>query len=550
LSDKKPLRIIPLGGVGEIGRNMTLLEYGENIIVIDCGIMFPESHMLGVDLVIPNTEYLIEHKHKVRGIILTHGHEDHIGALPYVLPHVPAPLYATQLTCGLIEVKLREAGLLGAADLHTIQPGDRIRLGPFEVEFFHVSHSIPGSVGIAVDTPVGLVVHTGEYKFDYTPVDGRLTDFHRLAGYGARGVQVLLADSTNAERPGYTPSEQVVRETFERVLSKAHGRVIVATFASNISRVQQFIEVALRYGRRIGIVGRSMIDNFQMARKLGYIRISDDALIPPERLDSLPPHEVAIVCTGSQGEPTSALVRMSNRDHRWVTIREGDTIILSATPIPGNEELIHATLNNLFRLGATVIYHQLEPVHVSGHASREELKMMLSLVQPRYLIPIQGEYRHLVLHAELAQQLGMPRENIFIVESGQVVEFDGERAWLGEEVPGNYVFVDGLGVGDVGSIVLRDRHHLARDGFFIVIAALDHDTGQLIREPDVVSRGFVYMRDAEALVEEVKRYVEEVLSRRPGDPETLSSKLRDELSRFLYERTRRRPMILPVILEV
>lgn len=546
----KRLRIIPLGGLGEIGRNMTLLEYGENIIVIDCGIMFPESHMLGVDLVIPNTEYLIKNKNIVRGIILTHGHEDHIGALPYVLPAVPAPMYATRLTRGLIEVKLEEAGLLHTADIQTVSPGDRVNLGPFRIEFFHVSHSIPGSLGVAIDTPLGLVVHTGEYKFDYTPVDGRLTDFQRLAEYGGRGLLCLLADSTNAEKAGYTPSEQIVSETFERVFSRARGRVIVSTFASNISRVQQVIDTALRHDRRVGIVGRSMVSNVAMARRLGYIRISDDDIIPMEKLDHLPAHEVAIVCTGSQGEPFSALVRMSNRDHRWVTIRDGDTVILSATPIPGNEELVHTTLNNLYRQGATVIYHQLEPVHVSGHASREELKMMLGLTRPKYFIPIQGEYRHLILHRELALDLGMPRENVFVIESGQVVEFDENGARLGQPVSGGYVFVDGLGIGDVGEIVLRDRHHLSRDGFFIVVVAVDHETGELLREPDVVSRGFVFMRDADALVEKTKQRVIDILSNGGGNPEALNAKLRDDLSRFLYEETRRRPMLLPVILEV
>lgn len=546
----KKLRIIPLGGVGEIGRNMTLLEYGENIIVIDCGIMFPESHMLGVDLVIPNTEYLIQNKGIVRGIILTHGHEDHIGALPYVLPDVPVPLYATRLTRGLIEVKLEEAGLLGAADIHTVEPGDRVNIGLFRIEFFHVSHSIPGAVGLAIDTPLGLVVHTGEYKFDYTPVDGRLTDFQRLASYGGHGVLCLLADSTNVEKPGYTPSEQIVSDTFERIFSRARGRIIVSTFASNISRVQQLIDTALRHGRRVGVVGRSMVNTFAMARRLGYIRIADDDVIPPEQLNRLPAHQVAIVCTGSQGEPFSALVRMSNRDHRWVIIREGDTVILSATPIPGNEELVHTTLNNLYRQGATVIYHQLEPVHVSGHASREELKMMIGFTQPKYFIPIQGEYRHLVLHAQLARELGIPKGNIFVIESGQVVEIDENGARLGEPVPGNYVFVDGLGIGDVGQIVLRDRQHLARDGFFIVVAAVDHETGELLREPDIVSRGFVFMRDADALIERTKQHVVEILSNGGGNPEALNAKLRDDLSRFLYEETRRRPMILPVILEV
>jgi ribonuclease J len=543
------LRIIPLGGYGEIGRNMTLLEYDKNILVIDAGLMFPENDMLGVDIVIPNITYLVEHRDRVRGIVITHGHEDHIGALPYVLPQLNVPVYATRLTRGLIEVKLREHKLLGQAQLHTVHAGDRFRLNPFDVELFRVSHSIPDSVGVAVDTPVGLVVHTGEYKFDYTPVDGQVTDFQRLAEYGGRGVLVLLSDSTNAERQGATPSEKVVTETFDRLFAQAEGRIIVSTFASNISRVQQVIETAQRYGRRVGIVGRSMIENVKMAQELGYIEVPEAALLKLDEMEHLPARQVAIVCTGSQGEPTSALVRMAQQEHKVVNIRAGDTVVLSASPIPGNEELVSRTLNNLFRLGARVYYHRLMPVHVSGHASQEEQKLMITLTRPRFFIPVQGEYRHLVLHAELAHELGVPRENIFIIENGQVLELDQDSCRVADEVQGGYVFVDGLGVGDVGNVVLRDRHHLARDGFVIAIVAVERETGKLATEPELISRGFVYVRDAEELLEQAKAQVIGAMHRH-GHPFGVEDKIHDVLSQFLYEQTRRQPMILPVVIQV
>ena len=542
------LRIIPLGGAGEVGKNMTVLEFGETAIAIDCGLMFPQSDMLGIDLVVPDISYLMEAPDYLKGIFLTHGHEDHIGALPYVLRQLEAPLFATKLTRGLIEVKLREAKLLDTTEIHTMAPGDRVQVGPFTVESFHVCHSIPDSVGLAIDTPQGLVVHTGEYKFDYTPVHGRLTDYAALAGYGQRGVLALMSDSTNAERHGYTPSERLVSETFERVFSQAEGRIIVSTFASNISRVQQVIDCALRHGRRLGVVGRSMVENVRMARNLGYLTVPDDMLLRPEDLETFPPSRVAIVCTGTQGEPTSALVRMANQEHRQVNIQKGDTVILSATPIPGNEELVHRTLDNLFRLGATVHYHRLLPVHVSGHASREEQKMMVSLTKPRYFIPAGGEYRHLVLHAQLARELGIPEENIFVVENGQVIEFNDEGARLGERVSGGHVLIDGLGIGDVGEVVLRDRHLLSRDGFVVVVVALDEGTGEIIEGPDIISRGFVYMRDAEELIDEAKSLVVEALAN--GHRDTASNLIRDTLAELLYQRTRRRPMIFPVVLEV
>jgi ribonuclease J len=546
---KNILRLIPLGGVGEIGKNMTLMEYGEDIIVIDAGLMFPENYMLGIDIVIPDISYLLEHKDKVRGIIITHGHEDHIGGLPYVLPQVNVPIYATRLTRGLIEVKLKEHKLLKATSLHTIQPGDTLDLGPFHVEFFRVCHSIPDGVGLAVETPVGLVVHSGDFKFDHSPVDGRLTDFAKLAELGGRDVLVLLSDSTNAETPGYTHSEQEIGETFDRIFSKAKGRVIVATFASNISRIQQVIETAERHNRRVGVVGRSMVNNVKMAIELGYLNVSPDMLLTIGEINRLPPRKVVMVCTGSQGEPTSALVRMASEEYRSISIRPGDTVIVSATPIPGNEELINHTLNNLFRLGADVYYDELLDVHVSGHASREEQKLMINLIKPRFFVPIHGEYRHLVLHAQMAQQLGIPAKNIFVIESGQVLELDGNEGWLGEEVAGGYVFVDGLGVGDVGQVVLRDRQHLSRDGFLIAVVAVDEKTGELLAEPDIISRGFVYMREAEDLIEQAKEQVVIALEN-SGSPAVVSTKIKDTLSEFLYEQTRRRPMILPVVIEV
>ena len=546
---KNNLRLIPLGGVGEIGKNMTLMEYGEDIIVIDAGLMFPENYMLGIDIVIPDISYLLEHKDRVRGIIITHGHEDHIGGLPYVLPQVNVPIYATRLTRGLIEVKLKEHKLLKATSLHTIQPGDTLDLGPFHVEFFRVCHSIPDGVGLAVETPVGLVVHSGDFKFDHSPVDGRLTDFAKLAELGGRDVLVLLSDSTNAETPGYTHSEQEIGETFDRIFSKAKGRVIVATFASNISRIQQVIEMAERHNRRVGVVGRSMVNNVKMAIELGYLNVSPDMLLTIGEINRLPPRKVVMVCTGSQGEPTSALVRMASDEYRSVSIRPGDTVIVSATPIPGNEELINHTLNNLFRLGADVYYDELLDVHVSGHASREEQKLMINLVKPRFFVPIHGDYRHLVLHAQMAQQLGIPAKNIFVIESGQVLELDGNEGWLGEEVAGGYVFVDGLGVGDVGQVVLRDRQHLSRDGFLIAVVAVDEKTGELLAEPDIISRGFVYMREAEDLIEQAKEQVVIALEN-SSSPAVISTKIKDTLSEFLYEQTRRRPMILPMVIEV
>ncbi len=544
------LRIIPLGGMGEVGRNLTVIEYGGDIVVVDCGLMFPQSDMPGVDLVVPNFSYLVEHADRILAYVITHGHEDHIGALPYALPHAPAPVYATRLTRGLIEVRLKEHGLLDSAELVTVTTDDVIELGPFRVEPFRVSHSIPDAVGLAIDTPLGLVVHTGEYKFDLTPVDSHVTDIHKLAEFGRCGALVLLSDSTNAERAGHTPSEATVRDALQRVFERAQGRIIIATFASNISRVQEIINAARSFDRKVGMVGRSMENNTAMARKLGYLRADDGRILGVRELEDLPDEEVVICCTGTQGEPTSALVRMANDDHRDITLKEGDTVVLSATPIPGNEELVHRTLNNLFRRGANVLYQALTPVHVSGHASREEQKLMLRLISPRYFVPNGGEYRMLVLHAGLAEELGMRAEDIFVIENGQVLELDGQSARLGEEVDGGLVYVDGLGVGDVGQVVLRDRHHLARDGFVVVVVAIEAKTGKLAREPEVLTRGFVYLREASGLIEDMRHFVVELVEQTHGAHDVISDDIRDELGRFIYKRTKRRPMVLPMVLEV
>jgi ribonuclease J len=543
------LRIIPLGGIGQIGKNMMVFEYGDQLLIVDCGLMFPESDMLGIDIVIPDMEYVFERKDKVQGIIVTHGHEDHIGGLPYLMQQVQAPLYATRLTRGLIEVRLKEHHLLDDAELRTVSPGDVVHLGNFSVEFFRVCHSIPDGVGLGITTPVGLVVHSGDFKFDQTPVDGRLTDFATLAELGGRGVLALFSDSTNAETDGHTPSEQVVGETFEQVFARAPGRIIVATFASNISRVQQVVDTARKFDRRVGIVGRSMINYAKAASGLGYLDLEPDELLAPHEMNALPPERVAIACTGSQGEPTSALVRMALGEHRQVNIHPGDTVIVSATPIPGNEELVNRTINNLFRAGARVYHHERMQVHVSGHGSREEHKLMLNLIQPRFFVPIHGEYRHLVHHARMAEQVGIPPENIFVIESGQVLEFGPDWARINGQVTEGHVMVDGLGVGDIGNVVLRDRHLLSRDGFVVVVVAVDADTGKVIEGPYIITRGFVYIRESSDLIDDAAQCVLEALEH-GGAKATLNAKIKDSLALFLYEQTKRRPMILPVVMEV
>jgi ribonuclease J len=546
---KDPLRIVPLGGVGEVGKNMLLIECGDDAIAIDCGLMFPENEMLGIDLVIPDVTYLLDNPGLLKAIFLTHGHEDHIGALPYILPQVPVPLYATRLTRGLIEVKLKEAKLLAQTEINTVTVNSRIEIGPFTIEPFHVCHSIPDAVGYAIYTPQGLIIHTGEYKFDYSPADGKLPDFDRLRAYGDEGVLTLLSDSTNSERAGHTPSEQIVGEAFETIFSQARGRIIISTFASNISRVQQIINIAMAHNRKLAVVGRSMVDNVKMAINLGYLTAPEDLIIHVDDLEDYPDSQIAIVCTGTQGEPTSALVRMANQEHRQVKLQKGDTVILSATAIPGNEELVHRTLNNLFRLGVDVIYQSLMPVHVSGHAFQEEQKLMIELMRPRYFIPIQGEYRMLVLHARIGEAAGVPKDNVFVVENGQVIEFEDDMGYLAETITSGQILVDGLGIGDVGKVVLRDRHLLSRDGFVVIVIAID-ESGHLVDGPDIISRGFVYVRDSEDLIEEAKERVIELVTSGKVHGDTAATIIRDDLSQFLYQRTRRTPMIFPVVLEV
>ncbi|MDP3047332.1 MAG: ribonuclease J [Chloroflexota bacterium] len=550
---KSKVRIIPLGGLGEIGKNMMAVECGEDILVIDAGLMFPEEEMPGVDLVIPDISYLVENRDRVRALVVTHGHEDHTGALPYVLPKLDVPIYATKLTQGLIAVKLKEHHLLDKVKLNTVQAGDEVNIGCFRLEFFHVCHSIPDGVGIALHTPVGLIIHTGDFKFDQTPVDGRLTDFSRLARLGGQDVLALLSDSTNSERPGYTPSERQVGEMFDRVFMRAPGRIIIATFASNISRIQQVIEAAIRYDRRVAVIGRSMTENVRMSVELGYLDVPEGVLMRVDEAGRLPRDKVAIITTGSQGEPTSALTRMANREHRQLQIEDGDTVVISATPIPGNEESVNHTIDNLFRQGADVVYDTLTNVHVSGHGAQEDQKMMLNLLRPRFFMPIHGEYRHLRLHAKTAEELGMAPANIFILENGQVLEFGLHSAKINGKVPAGYVLVDGLGVGDVGHVVLRDRKLLSEDGVVIVNVTVDKQTGRPVSEPDIISRGFIYEPDSEGLLEMAREKVNAALAEgvtRSAERGYISAKIKETLGRFLYDQTHRRPMILPVVTEV
>lgn len=550
---KQKLRIVPLGGLGEIGKNMLALEFGDDLIAIDAGLMFPEAEMLGVDLIIPDISYLVEHRQKLRAIIITHGHEDHTGALPYILPRLQVPIYCTRLTEGLISVKLKEHRVHAHVQITVVKPGDEVKLGRFRVEFFRAGHSIPDSAGLIIRTPVGVAVHSGDFKFDFTPVDGLPIDFSRLARVGGEGVLVLFSDSTYVEEGGYTPSEQTVGETLDRIIGAAQGRVIVATFASLISRIQQVIDAAARHGRKVFIVGRSMVDNVRMATSLGYLRIPPDTLSTMDQLGRLKPEQVVLITTGSQGEPTSALVRMAHRDHRQVRIQPGDTVVVSASPIPGNESLINRTVDNLFRQGAKVVYHKLAPVHVHGHASREELKLLLNLVKPRFFVPIHGEYRHLSLHAELAQSVGIPPDHTYVLEDGDILELtaqEGRR--MGRLDIGN-VYVDGMGVGDISSVVLRDRQMLSKDGIVIVVVTIDKTTGRLVGLPDIVTRGFVAPDGEEEMLEESRQLLVKALDHTGGHLAEwgfVNSKIKDTLSKFLYKQTRRRPLILPLMVEV
>lgn len=541
------LRIVPLGGLGEVGKNMTVFEYGRNILIVDAGVMFPENDMLGVDFIIPDFGYLMDKKELVRGIIATHGHEDHIGGLPYVLKEIKAPIYATRLTRGLIEVKLRDHRLLDQTAIHTIEAGERINIGPFGIEVYHVCHSIPDGVGLGITTPLGLVVHSGDYKFDHTPVDGWPTDFAKLAEFAGRGVLALLSDSTNAERTGWTPSERTVEDAFEEVFQEAPGRVIVATFASLISRIQQVLNAAQRYGRKVAIAGHSMTENVRIAQKLGYLNVPTDLILPLNRVNDFPPSKVAIMATGTQGEPSAVLGRLATGRHRHIGVQQGDTVVMSAHPIPGNEELVHRIINRLLQRGAHVLYDAIAPVHVSGHASREEQKLLLNVIRPEYFVPIHGELRHLHQHAAMARELGISADNIAVVENGTIIEFDDAGMTIGERVPGGYVFVDGAMVGDIGPAVLRDRESLARDGFVTALVNRNPRTGKLLGRPRLISRGFVYLPDADELLKAAEDVLVASLADGDDDWESL---IQSRLGQFLYSETKRRPVIIPVINDV
>jgi ribonuclease J len=542
------LRIIPLGGCGEIGKNMTAFEYGPNILLIDCGIMFPENDMLGIDFIIPDWKYLRDKRDQLRGIIITHGHEDHTGGLPYLLKEMPeVPVFATKLTRGLIEVKLRNHKILDQVRLQTIEAGSRIELGPFGLEFFRVAHSIPDGVGVGITTPAGLVVHTGDFKFDHTPVDGKPTDFAKLAEFGGRGVLALMSDSTNADQPGTTPSERVVDAAFTQVFSEAKGRILVGTFASLISRIQQVANAAQRHNRKLAFTGTSMLENVKMAQKLGYLDLPSDLIVRLEDTKKMPADRVVIMTTGTQGEPSSVLARVAIGQHSQIQIERGDTVIMSAHPIPGNEEMVNRTINRLFQRGANVLYDPIAQVHVSGHASQEEQKLMLNLVKPEYFIPVHGELRHLRAHEALARQLGIPAQNIFVIENGYSVEFDGGEGRIGERVPGGYIYIDGSGVGDVGPTVLRDREVLGRDGFVIAVIHRDPDRGVIIDQPELISKGFIHPEDGEDILSGAAEMVLRLSSDTALSDKALRDSIKDKLAEYLYRETKRRPMIIPVL---
>ena len=534
------LRIIPLGGLGEVGKNMMVYEYDDQILVVDTGIMFPTNDMLGIDYIIPDFEYLTEHRDKICGIVITHGHEDHTGAITHVLEEINAPIYATRLTLGLVEVKLARGGLLQKAELIPVNAGDSLEIGPFTVEFFHVSHSIPDAVGLGITTPAGLVVHTGDYKFDPTPVDGWPTDFAKLAEFSSRGVLALMADSTNADKSGWTPSERVIDPAFDKVFAEAEGRIIVATFASLISRMQQVVDAAERHGRKVAFVGYSMENNSKMAIKLGYLEAPAETVVPLEEALKLPAAEVVLMATGSQGEPSSMVGRLSMGTNRRFSIKEGDTIVLSSHPIPGNEEVIYRTINRLFRRGANVLYEPLTAVHVSGHAKQDEMTLMLHLVKPKYLIPIHGELRHLRQHATLAQDSGISPENIAVIENGQIVEFEDGVLNLGDRIPGGYIFVDGARVGEVGPSVVREREALAREGVVLVSLVLDHG-GRLRELPEIITRGFVYKHEADELLDAVSERIVETVKSSPGN---IHDQVVQTVRSYLYNETKSRPMVL------
>ncbi len=538
------LKIIPLGGLGEVGKNMTAYEFQNQILIVDTGIMFPKNDMLGIDYIIPDYEYLRQKADKVVGIVITHGHEDHIGAIHHVLNDISAPVYGTRLTLGLIEVKLGRNNAAGKAMLNTVQAGGSVDIGPFKVEFFHICHSIPDAVGLGITTPAGLVVHMSDFKFDHTPVDGWPTDYAKLAEFSKRGVDLLLSDSTNSERPGWTPSEMVIGPALDEVLTQAPGRVIVATFASLISRIQQVADAAEKHGRKMALAGSSMIDNVKIARKLGYLNISDDVLIPLDQALHLQNHKVVLMCTGSQGEPSSIVGRLSAGTNRQFDLKQNDTVVLSSHPIPGNEETISKTINRLLRRGANVIYDALAPVHVSGHASQEEQKLLINMVKPKHFMPIHGELRQLKQHGALAIELGIPQENVIVVENGQIVELSGGRVKLGDRIPGGYVFVDGQSIGDVDYDIMRERGKLARNGIFLIDISVDKLDGRLLHEPEIITRGFVSPEDAEEMIPEVRKRIMGAVNGGGWDNE---KDIINAVRSYLYEETKRRPMVLVTV---
>ena len=553
MSKLDTLKIIPLGGLGEVGKNITVIEYKNDIILIDCGLTFPEEEMLGIDVVIPDITYLLKNKEKIRGLVLTHGHEDHIGAIPFVLKKLNIPIYGTKLTLGLLETKFREHKLKDVS-MNVVKHGGKIKLGVFEVEFIKTGHSIPDSAALAIDTPVGKIIHTGDFKIDYTPIDGDMIDLNRFSELGKEGVLALMADSTNAERPGYTMSEKTVGDTFKGIFANHKHRIIVATFASNVHRVQQIINASEENGRKVVLSGRSMINTTTVSNELGYLDIKEGTLIDINDMKKYPSGEITIISTGSQGEPMSALVRIAEGDHRKIELEPEDLVIFSATPIPGNEKTVSKVINNLVEKGIEVIYEALADVHVSGHACQEELKLIQTLVKPKYFIPMHGEFRHLKMHAGLSENLGTPKENIFIMDNGTTLELTKDTAKIGNRVPSGNILVDGLGVGDVGNIVLRDRKHLSEDGLIVVVLTMSKKDGKILAGPDIISRGFVYVRESEDLLEEARITVRDILAdcekRNITDWATLKSNVRDTLRNHIYGKIKRNPMILPIIMEV
>ncbi len=550
-----PLRIIPLGGLGEIGKNCTLFEYDGDMFLVDCGMSFPDEDTPGVDIIIPDFSYVLENKDKIKGMVVTHGHEDHIGAIPYLLRDFNVPIYATKLTVGLIEGKLKEHKLLADAQLNVVTPGQKVTFGKFTVEFIHVNHSIPDAVGFAITCKAGTVIHTGDFKIDTTPIDDQVIDIARFAAYGSKGVLALLSDSTNAERPGFTPSERLVGESFSTLFKKAEGkRIIVATFSSNIHRIQQIIDEAARIGRKVAASGRSMLNVMNVAEELGYLKVPDGVLIDIDMIRNYRPDEVVIVTTGSQGEPLSALHRMAFSDHRQVEIAPNDMIIISANPIPGNEKLVDRVINELMKRGANVVYEKMYDVHVSGHACQEETKLMMAVTKPEYYIPVHGEQKHLYKNTQVAQSMGIDPKNMVIAENGNVIELTKKGIKITETVQAGRVLVDGLGVGDVGSIVLRDRKHLAEDGIIVVTVTVDTISREVLSGPDVVSRGFVYVKESEELMNELTRVVSDILDKcaygNVRDYTTIKTRIKDGVSRFLFQKTHRSPMVLPIIMEL